>query len=119
MGPLLIIVAAPIFDLFFSILQAQKPVLIQALLPKTAVKRFDERIFRGLPRLGEIQDQAMGIGPQVKFFGDGLQTIVRLDGLRHRVAGHRQVESQDHIIALVAVSHPDEGINTAKIIHYR
>jgi hypothetical protein len=57
-GPLLIIVAAPGFDLFLSILQAQKPVLIQAFLPKAAVERFDKSIVCGLPRPREIQVDA-------------------------------------------------------------
>jgi hypothetical protein len=44
--PLLIVVAPPSLDLSFSILQAQKPVFIQALLPKTAVIAFAINPFR-------------------------------------------------------------------------
>jgi hypothetical protein len=33
-GPLLVVMVTPGFDLFLSILQAQKPVFIQALLPR-------------------------------------------------------------------------------------
>jgi hypothetical protein len=51
-------VAAPSLDLVFSILQAQKPVLIPALLPKTAIERFDEGIVCGFPWPGKIQDYA-------------------------------------------------------------
>jgi hypothetical protein len=47
--PLLIVVAPPSFDLLLSILQARKPVFIQAFLPKTAVKGRNEGIIRGLP----------------------------------------------------------------------
>jgi hypothetical protein len=65
--PLLIIVAPPSLDLFLNILQAQKPVFIQALLLKTAVKGFDEGIIRGLPRPGKIQDHTLDIGPQFNF----------------------------------------------------
>jgi hypothetical protein len=59
-GPLLVVGAAPSFDFLFSILQAQKPVLVQAFLPKPAVERFDAGIVRGFPRPGKIQDHAMG-----------------------------------------------------------
>ena len=65
MWPLFVVVTPPSLDLFCSILQAQKPVLVQTLLPKAAVKGFDEGIVRGLPRPGEVQDDAMGVSPQV------------------------------------------------------
>src|SRR3974377_1503058 len=116
MRPLLVVVAAPSFDLFLSILQAQKPVLVQTLLPKAAVKGFDEGIVRGLPRPGEVQDDAMGVGPQVNFLGDELRAVVYPDALRHPILSHRPVEGGDHVVAFVAETHPDKGTNTAKII---
>ena len=111
-GPLLMVVAAPGFDLFLSILQAQKPVLIQAFLPKPAVERFDEGVVCGLAWPGKIQDHAMSISPQVNFFGDELRAIIHLEALRHPTVDHRQVEGGDHIIALVAESCSDKGTNT-------
>jgi hypothetical protein len=117
--PLLVVVAAPSLDLLCSILQTQKPVLIQAFLSKPAVERFDEGIVRGLARPGEVQDDAMGIGSQVNFFGDKLRAVVHPEAFRHPILGHRQVEGRDHIIAPVAEAHPDKGTNTAKVIHYR
>ena len=80
----LVVVAAPSFDLLFSILQTQKPVFIQALLPKPAVERFDEGVICGLAWPGKIQNYVTSISPQVNFFGDELRTIVRPDALRHR-----------------------------------
>jgi hypothetical protein len=101
-GPLLVVVAVPSLDFLFSILQAQKPVLVQTFLPKPAVKRLDEGVVRGLPRPGEVQDYAMGVGPQVNFLGDKLRAIVHPDAFRHPILGHRQVEGCGHIIAPVA-----------------
>jgi hypothetical protein len=46
--------APPSFDLLFSILQAQKPVIIQAFLPKAAVKGFDEGVVRRFAWPGKI-----------------------------------------------------------------
>jgi hypothetical protein len=91
-GPLFVVVAPPSLDLFLSILQAQKSVLIQAFLPETAVERFDEGVIRGLPRPGKVQDHAMGVGPQVDFLGDKLRAVVQPDALRHPILGHCQVE---------------------------
>ena len=90
-GPLLVIVAVPSLDLLCSILQAQKPVLIQALLSEAAVKRFDEGIIRGLAGAGEVQDYAMSVSPQVNFLGDKLRAVVQPDAFRHPIVGHRQV----------------------------
>jgi hypothetical protein len=111
--------APPGFDLFLSILQAQKPVLIQALLPETAGERFDEGIIRGLSRPGEVQDDAVGLGPQVNLFGDKLRAIVQPDAFRHPILGHRLLESRDHVVTPVAEAYPDKGTNTANVIHYR
>ena len=104
MRPLLVVMASPSFNFLFSILQAQKPVLVQAFLPKTAIERFDKGIIRGLPRPGEVQDYAMGVSPQVNFLGDKLRAIVHPDAFWHPILGHRQVESRGHIIAPVAES---------------
>jgi hypothetical protein len=75
-------------------------VLIQALLPKPAVERFNEGVVRGLPRPGKIQDHTVGISPQVKFFGDKLRTVVQLEPFRHPMLGHCQVENCDHILIM-------------------
>jgi hypothetical protein len=58
--------APPSFDLFLNILQAQKPVFIQAFLPQTAGERFDEGVNEGVVRWfpwpGKIHDHAT-LGP--------------------------------------------------------
>src|SRR5208337_4843483 len=77
-GPFFIVVKTPSIDLIRSIFQAQKPVLVQALLPKTAVERFDKGIVRGLARPGKIYDHPMGIGPQINFLGDELRAVEQL-----------------------------------------
>jgi hypothetical protein len=82
-------------------------VLVQALLAKTAVERFDEGIVRGLARPGEIQDHPMGIGPEVYLLGDELRAIIHPDPLRHPILGHCQVEGRDHIVAFIAEFHPN------------
>ncbi len=55
----------------------------------------------------------MAIGVQINFLRDKLRAVVHPDTLRHPVLGHRQVEGDDHIVALVTESHPEEGTNTA------
>jgi hypothetical protein len=92
-GPLLVVMASPSLYFLCSILQAQKPMLIQTFLPKPAVERFD--------------------------LGDKLRAVVHPDAFQHPILGHCQVEGRNHIIAFAAESYPDTGTNTAKVIHYR
>lgn len=47
MRPKLIVVHAPSFDLRARIVKKKKPVQIDALIPRAAVERFDERIVCG------------------------------------------------------------------------
>ena len=61
----------------------------------------------------------MGIGSQVKLFGDELRAVVHLHPLRHPILGHRQVGGRNKIIALVAESHPDKGTNRSNVIYGR
>jgi hypothetical protein len=46
----LVVVSAPVLQLFASILQGQEPVSVQTLGPELAVECFDERIVCGLAR---------------------------------------------------------------------
>jgi len=42
----IVVVAAPKFDLRFSVVKAQEPVLVQAFQRDTSIKAFDEGVVR-------------------------------------------------------------------------
>jgi hypothetical protein len=84
------VVAAPSLDLLGSILQAQKPGLIQALLPPPAGERFDAGIVRGFPWPGKVQDFALGLGPQINS-----------PGVKPRAAVHRDARCSPIFILVV------------------
>lgn len=63
MGAVMIIHLPPLLKLGTRLGERQKPMLIQAFLAKTCIKRLNKRIIRWLPRAGEVQGHAMGIGP--------------------------------------------------------
>ena len=48
MGSILIILHSPGFNFLFRIVQGQEPVRIQTFIPKAAIERFDNRVFRAL-----------------------------------------------------------------------
>lgn len=60
MGSILVVVPAPILQLFPGVFKAHEPVGIQAFGPKLAVEGFDERIVGRLSGAAEVQCDAMG-----------------------------------------------------------
>ena len=49
---------------------------VQALGPEPSVEGFDLGVVRGLARPGEVERDALGIGPQVEVSGDELGAVV-------------------------------------------
>ena len=63
MGPIFVVVSAPILQLFGRVGKRQEPVGVQALGPEAAVEGLDEGVVRGLARTREVQGDTMGVGP--------------------------------------------------------
>lgn len=63
----LVIVSAPILHLFGRIGKRQEPMRFQAFCPEAPIERFDVGVVRRLSRPGEVECDALGIGPQVEF----------------------------------------------------
>ena len=77
MGSDLIVVSAPILQLFAGIGKAHEPVGVQAFRPELAVKRLDEPIVGRLARPREVERDVVGIGPEIEVPGDELAAVVR------------------------------------------
>lgn len=77
MGPDLVVVSAPSLQLFSRIRKREEPAGVQALGAEAAVEGFDEGVVRGLAGAGEVQGDAVGVGPQVK----ELCALIDPDGL--------------------------------------
>ena len=72
MRPILVVVSAPLLQLFAGICKRQEPVCVQALRPEPPVERFDVGIVCRLAGPGEVQRDVVGIGPQVQVAADEL-----------------------------------------------
>ncbi len=78
---LLIVVFAPIFNNMFGVIERDKPVLLQALLPQPAVEALDKCIVRWLTRSAEFQLHSVAIRPLVHRLRDEFTPVVDLDDL--------------------------------------
>lgn len=65
--------------------RTHKPVLVQEVLPKSAIKRFDIGVVRRLSWPREAQRDLIPIGPEIDVFGDELRAIINPDRLRFSV----------------------------------
>lgn len=69
MGPLFIVVPAPILHFFLGVRKAEEPVRVEAFGPEAAVEGLDEGVVGRLAQPGEVQRDAALIGPQVPSTG--------------------------------------------------
>lgn len=76
MGPDLVVVSAPSFQLFSRIRKRQEPVSVQARGPEASVEGLDEGVVRRLAGPAEVQGDAMSVGPQAQVPGDELLALV-------------------------------------------
>ena len=75
MGPVLIVVSAPLLQFFASTCKAHEPVGIQTLRPQLAVERLYEAIVRGLAWPREVQRDVVGIGPEIEVTRDEFAAV--------------------------------------------
>ena len=62
----LIVLHAPALDLVPGILLVQEPMLVETLLPDSAIEGLEKHVVRVLFRPGEGQHDPLDIGPQVQ-----------------------------------------------------
>ncbi len=79
-GSVLVVVPAPILQLFAGVGKAHEPVRVQTFRPELAVERLDEPVVRGFPGPREVEGDVVGIGPEIEVAGDELAAVVDSDG---------------------------------------
>ena len=82
MRPLLVVVGPPMIDALLGIFYVQKPMLVQALLTKPTVERFNIRIVRRFSRSAEIQFHFIEVSPPVQALRDELWAVVHTNRFR-------------------------------------
>lgn len=81
-GSVFVVVSAPSLQLFAGICKAHEPIGVQALRAQLDVERFDEAVVCRLSWPGEIQDDRIGISPEIEVARDELAAIINPDRLR-------------------------------------
>ena len=97
--PILIVVPAPGGDQDTSLLQARKPMVIQALIPEAPVEALDERILRGFPGLDQFELNAMLAGPLVERFAGKFWSLVSSNGLGVAPEASRLIKNTRNVMA--------------------
>ena len=88
MRALLVVVSTPSLQFFPGIVKAEEPMGVQTLGPQAPVEGLDEGVVSRFARPGEIQDDIVGIGPQIQIPGDKFRALINPDRLR--IAGSRR-----------------------------
>jgi len=99
--PDLVVVSAPSLQLFAGIRKIHEPVGVQAFRPQLAVERLDEAVVGGVPRPGEVQDDIVGIGPEIQIAGDEFAAVVDPDRLRITDLPTDPFQGLNHVLAPV------------------
>lgn len=79
--PMLIVVSALGGDQDTALLQAHKPMVIQALISEAPVEALDERVLRGLARLNQFELNAVPAGPLIECLTGKFRSLVGSNGL--------------------------------------
>jgi hypothetical protein len=61
-----VVFAAPVFDEEASFSEGSEPVLVEAIIPESAVEAFDESILHGFAGLDVVDEDTSGLSPQMK-----------------------------------------------------
>ena len=104
MGPDLVVVLTPIFYFSPGIVKAHEPVGVEAFGAELAVEGFDEGIVGRLAGAGEVEDDALVIGPQIEIAGDEFRALIDTDRLR--IAGFTADPFQCLNDVLAAIGEP-------------
>jgi len=79
---LLVVVSTPNLQFFPGVVKAEEPMGVQALGPQTPVEGLDEGVVSRFARPGEIQDDIVGIGPQIQIPRDEFRALIDPNRLR-------------------------------------
>jgi hypothetical protein len=78
---MLIVVPPKRVDLLLRVLERREPMDVQALLSKPAIEGFDRGVVRRLAAAAEVEDDAVGVRPEVHRGADELGAVVAVDPL--------------------------------------
>ena len=97
--PMLVVVSAPGGDQDTSLLQARKPVVIQAFIPEASIEALDERVLRRFASLNQLELNAMLAGPLIECLAGKFRSLVGSNGLGVASEASRLIEDARHVMS--------------------
>ncbi len=94
--PLLVVFPPPRFDHELRFLQGQKPVLVEAFIPKLAVEALDKGILHGLSRLNEVEMDPMLSRPRIQRRPGEFGPVIQDQGLWQWASENQPIENSTH-----------------------
>src|SRR4249920_1578260 len=91
--PFLIVLSPPGFNHDLSLLQREKPVLVQTLIPKHASATLNKRVLDWLSRLNEVERAPTLTGPRVQGVPGEFRCVIPHQDFRHRPSGKDSIEN--------------------------
>src|SRR6476661_3699637 len=102
MGSFGIVVDAPLLDSLPGFLQAGEPFLIQALLAKAPVERFNLSILRRFSWFDKEQGNRVLLGPEIECLSPKLRPVVDAEPLRCTAQFNLLIQHAHHAFAAQA-----------------
>jgi hypothetical protein len=115
-GAAFVVIFSPSFDHSLGLGHRQEPVLLQTLLPKLSVERFDERIIRGLSRTAEVELHAIAGSPPVYGLRQELGTISDSDCFRQSAMDRNPFQNLHEVVTPKSFRDVQRQALTAKVI---
>ena len=94
---MLIVVPPKCVDLLLRILDRREPMHVQTLFAESSVEGFDGRVVRRLAATTEVDDDAVGVHPQVHRRADELGAVIAVDPLRQAALEAEALERGHHV----------------------
>src|SRR5688572_9144811 len=115
----LIVVPPKRVDLLLRVLQRREPVHVQTLFPKSSVERFDRGVVRRFAAPTEVEDDSVGIRPQIHGRTDKLGPVVAVDPLRESALESEALERRGNLLATKPVAEVDREALTSEEVDHR
>ncbi len=104
---ILIVVPSKRVDLLLRVVDRREPMHVQTLLAKPPVERFDRGIVGWFAPTTEIENHAVGIGPEIHRGTDELGAVVAVDALRQAALDAQALERRHDVATTEALADVD------------
>src|SRR5215216_1938683 len=101
---MLIVVPPKRIDLLLRVLERREPVHVQTLLSEPTVEGFDRGVVGRFAATTEVQDDAVGVRPEVHRGTDELRSVVAVNALRHSSLETQALERGRDILSTQALA---------------